>query len=61
MIIEGQESGVFRDDIGADLCVDYFFGSVHHLPMWWKPRGRLSGREVGRSFADLFLVGLTPR
>jgi AcrR family transcriptional regulator len=61
MIIEGQESGVFRDDISADLCVDYFFGSVHHLPMWWKPRGRLSGREVGRSFADLFLAGVTRR
>ena len=45
MVVEGQQSGVFRDDISADLCVDYFFGSVHHLPMWWKPRGRLSGRR----------------
>lgn len=61
MVVEGQQSGVFRDDISADLCVDFFFGSVHHLPMWWKPRGRLSGQEVGRSFADLFIAGLVPR
>ncbi len=58
MVVEGQQSGVFRDDVSADLCVDFFFGSVHHLPMWWKPRGQLSGQEVGRSFADLFIAGL---
>ncbi len=61
MVVEGQQSGVFRDDVSGDLCVDFFFGSVHHLPMWWKPRGRLSGQEVGRSFADLFIAGLLPR
>jgi AcrR family transcriptional regulator len=61
MIIEGQQAGVFRDDVNADLAVDYFFGSVHHLPMWWRPRGRSSATEVGRVFADLFLDGLRPR
>lgn len=61
MIEEGQASGVFRDDLDADLIVDYFFGSVHHLPMWWKPQGRLSEREIGRSFADLLLASLTSR
>ncbi len=60
MVVEGQQARVFRDDISADLCVEYFFGSVHHLPTWWKPRGRLSAQEVGRSFADLFIAGLTP-
>lgn len=61
MVVEGQRSGVFRDDLAADLCVEYFFGSVHHLPTWWKPDGRLSGPEVGRSFADLFIAGLMRR
>lgn len=61
LIVEGQEAGVFRDDMSADLCVDYFFGSVHHLPMWLKPSGRLTAEEVGRSFADLFVDGLTVR
>jgi len=58
MVVEGQQAGVFRGDVSAELAVDYFFGSVHHLPMWWRPRGRLSGVEVGRSFADLFISGL---
>jgi AcrR family transcriptional regulator len=58
MVVEGQQSGVFREDVSADLCVDFFFGSVHHLPTWWNPRGRLSGQEVGRLFADLFIAGL---
>jgi Tetracyclin repressor-like, C-terminal domain len=61
MVSEGQRSGVFRNDLAADLCVEYFFGSVHHLPTWWKPDGRLSGPEVGRCFADLFIAGLMPR
>ena len=60
MILEGQQSGVFRDDIQADLVVDYFFGSVHHLPMWWKAEGRPGAAEVGEAFATLLLDGLKP-
>lgn len=58
MVVAGQEAGAFRAEVDPELAVDYFFGSVHHLPMWWNPRGRLSGAEVGRSFADLFLAGI---
>jgi AcrR family transcriptional regulator len=58
MVLDGQRSGVFRDDIQADLVVDFFFGSVHHLPMWWKVDGRPSAAEVGHSFATLLLDGL---
>lgn len=61
MVIEGQQAGVFRDDVDADLAVDYFFGSIHHLSTWWKPDGRYSGAEVGRTFADLLLAGLVPQ
>lgn len=60
MVLEGQRSGVFRDDVAADLVVDYFFGSVHHLPMWWNPDGRLAPAEVGSTFATLLLDGLKP-
>lgn len=58
MVLEGQEAGDFRDDIQADLVVDYFFGSVHHLPMWWKAEGRPGARAVGEAFATLLLDGL---
>ena len=61
LIIQGQQAGTFRDDVSADLCIDYFFGSVHHLPMWLKPGGPLSAEQVGKSFADLFIASLTSR
>jgi len=61
MVVAGQQSGAFRDDIDAELAVDYFFGSVHHLPMWWKPGGGFAAAEVGSSFADLFLAGIVVR
>jgi AcrR family transcriptional regulator len=31
MVEDGQRTGLFRADVPADLVVDYFFGSVHHL------------------------------
>jgi len=61
LVVDGQASGAFRGEVDAELAVDYFFGSVHHLPMWWKPHGRLTAADVGRSFADLFLAGITAR
>ena|SRR5580765_8096692 len=60
MIEEGQRDGAFRSDVAPDLAVDFFFGSVHHLPTWYRAGGRLSARQVGRTFADLLLSGLRP-
>ena len=60
MVLEGQQSGTFRDDIAADLVVDYFFGSVHHLPMWWKAGRRFDAASVGETFAALLLGSLRP-
>ena len=34
-------------DVPADLVVDFFFGSVHHLGTWYSTDGPLSGAEVG--------------
>jgi len=60
MVLEGQKSGVFRDDVSADLVIDYYFGSVHHLPMWWRADRKLSPVDVGDTFATLLLDGLRP-
>lgn len=59
MVVEGQRAGVFAADVDADLVVDFFFGAVHHLPMWFRPGGRLSGRELDEAYADLLLRALT--
>ncbi|WP_246497538.1 TetR/AcrR family transcriptional regulator [Sphaerisporangium rubeum] len=60
LIGEGRRTGVFRDDVPADLVVDYFFGSVHHLGTWFRPDGALSAREIGDHFAGLLLASLRP-
>ncbi|MFI6498943.1 TetR/AcrR family transcriptional regulator [Nonomuraea typhae] len=60
LVTEGQREGVFRDDIQAEIVVDYFFGSVHHLGTWYRVDGPLSGAEVGRQFAELLLTSLKP-
>lgn len=60
LIGEGRRTGVFRDDIPADLVVDYFFGSVHHLGTWYRPDGALSAKEIGDHFAGLLLASLRP-
>ncbi|WP_062435378.1 TetR/AcrR family transcriptional regulator [Herbidospora daliensis] len=60
LVIEGQQEGVFRSDVPAEMVVDFFFGSVHHLGTWYHPDGPLTGVEVGRYFADLLLRSLTP-
>ncbi|MBB6173950.1 AcrR family transcriptional regulator [Nocardiopsis mwathae] len=60
MIEEGRQSGAFRTDIPADIVVTQYFGAVHHLGMWYRPDGELSGAAVGAHFADLLLQSLRP-
>lgn len=57
---EGQRTGLFRDDVSADLVVNYHFGSVHHLGSWYRKRGRLSAQRVADDFARLLLSSLCP-
>jgi AcrR family transcriptional regulator len=60
LIEEGQASGEFREDKPADVVVDFFFGSVHHLGSWYRRTGSLSARQVGDHYADLLLDALRP-
>lgn len=58
MVLEGQESGVFRNDVPADLVVHSFFGSVHHMCTWYHPDGALEPTEIAKSLTLLFIEGL---
>lgn len=60
LIEEGQRAGEFRTDTPADLVVDFYFGSVHHLSSWYRKGGPLSAEQVGTYFADLLLGSLRP-
>ena len=58
LVLEGQREGVFSERVPAELVVDYFFGSVHHLGTWYHADGPLTGAQVGKHFADLLLTSL---
>ncbi|MGW5160974.1 TetR/AcrR family transcriptional regulator [Nonomuraea wenchangensis] len=58
LVAEGQRAGVLSGKVPAELVVDYFFGSVHHLGTWFHADGPLTGAQVGRHFADLLLASL---
>ncbi|MEV7727810.1 TetR/AcrR family transcriptional regulator [Streptomyces sp. NPDC087917] len=60
LVEEGQRTGVFSTATPADLVVDYYFGSVHHLSTWYRTDGPLTPAEVGDHLADLLLRSLRP-
>ncbi|MFF4651681.1 TetR/AcrR family transcriptional regulator [Streptacidiphilus sp. ASG 303] len=59
LVEEGQRDGALRADVPADLAVHQFFGGVHHLGTWYRPDGGLRPEEIGDTFADLLLRGLS--
>jgi len=61
LIEQGQEEGVLRRDISADLAAHQFFGGVHHLGAWYHADGQLAPESIGETFADLLLRGLDDR
>ncbi|MFE1784940.1 TetR/AcrR family transcriptional regulator [Streptomyces sp. NPDC059506] len=60
LIEEGQRGGVLRDGVRADLVVDFYFGSVHHLGTWYREGGPLAAETVAEHFADLLMTSLRP-
>nr|CTQ92261.1 Transcriptional regulator, TetR family [Kibdelosporangium sp. MJ126-NF4] len=58
LVEEGQRAGDFRADVPADLVVDYFFGSVHHLGVWYRRTGKLTPSQIADHYADLLLTSL---
>ena len=58
LVEEGQRAGEFRADVPADLVVDYFFGSVHHLGVWYRRTGELTPGRIAEHYADLLLTSL---
>jgi AcrR family transcriptional regulator len=58
IIEEGQQNGAFHRDVPADLVVDYFFGAVHHLGIWYRRNGPLSAKDIATHYASLLLTSL---
>lgn len=60
LVVEGQRAGDFRADVPADLVIQYHYGAIHRLGMWYHADGPLSGEQVGEHFANLMLRSLRP-
>jgi AcrR family transcriptional regulator len=60
LIEQAQREGGIRPDVDPGLASLALLGSMNWAHRWFRPRG-LSAREIGESFADLFIGGLAPR
>lgn len=58
LVEEGQAAGLFRNDVPADIVVQFFFGAVHQLSTWYHPSGPLAAHEVSEYYVGLLLGGL---
>ena len=57
----GIDAGEFRPDLNPQLVMFAILGSTNWTHRWWVPGSRLTGAEIGRSFADYFLEGIRSR
>jgi AcrR family transcriptional regulator len=55
---DGVDSGEFRADLDARMVMFAVLGAVNWTHRWFVPGGRLTGAEIGKAFADLFLQGV---
>jgi AcrR family transcriptional regulator len=58
IVEEGQRAGAFRTDVPADLVVDYFFGAIHHLGIWYRRSGSLSAADIATHYTKLLMSSL---
>jgi AcrR family transcriptional regulator len=58
LVQEGQDVGIFRADVPADIVVHFFFGTVHQLSTWYHAGGPLGACAVSEYYVGLLLDGL---
>jgi TetR/AcrR family transcriptional regulator, cholesterol catabolism regulator len=56
---EGIAAGEFRADLDPQLVAFAVLGAVNWTHRWFSPGGRLTGDQIGASFADIFLRGVS--
>lgn len=61
IIREGLESGEFSQDHDPSVVMFTVLGAVNWMHRWYKPGGKTSVEEVGRSMSQILLHGLTSK
>lgn len=46
--------------VDARMTVFFFMGAINWMTQWFRPDGKLSGKEIARAFSDLLEHSLTP-
>ncbi|HWG84227.1 MAG TPA: TetR/AcrR family transcriptional regulator [Deinococcales bacterium] len=57
LLEEGVRQGHFRADLDVKVAAVLLLSSANWAYHWFDPRGRLTAREVARSFANMILRG----
>ncbi|WP_312881728.1 TetR/AcrR family transcriptional regulator [Actinomadura alba] len=58
LVEEGQQAGIFRSDVPADIVTHFFFGAVHQVSTWYRAGGPLGAHTVSEYYVGLLLDGL---
>jgi len=59
IVEQGVRDGEFRTDVAPDLVVNGMFGMINWTHRWYRPgSSRHTGKDIGVSFANIFLEGL---
>lgn len=56
VVAEGVDSGVFRP-LDVPLFVKMLLGAHNWVGVWYRPEGRLDGREIAATMTDMLLRG----
>ncbi len=59
-IQEAQAAGDIRADVDPKIATLAIFGMVNSVYRWFSGDGRRTAEQIGQSFSDLVLNGLTP-
>jgi TetR/AcrR family transcriptional regulator, cholesterol catabolism regulator len=61
IIQEGIDSGEFVEILPAKITVNNVVGMLNWTYTWFRPDGRLSGRDIADGMTDTIVAGLQPR
>ena len=59
IILNGQATGVFRNDVDARLATISVFAVANSLFQWYRPGGQLGPTEISTNFESILLGGLS--
>jgi len=61
IIEEGIDAGEFEEILPAKITVNNIVGMLNWTYTWFRPDGRLTGRDIADGMTDTLVAGLQPR